>query len=231
MTKWKDTSLNLGERCLQFALNEFNNKVAEDKPNSFTSPRLREYFKICTRLINGKEVPIGATFRKGNWCAAAVSFCLHESLLPNEKPPHGYRLGVVEIIADMQKQGTYRSIQDVRKGNYLPKVGDVIFYDRSRPNEPATAWYRHIGRVLEVGGPQDFVCLSGNSMGKWRINNHKFTQPALLGFGEYSTASTVLVPESNVDESWQNVNIEELAPLIDTGDDLDVSDFWDLFKK
>lgn len=231
MKKWQDPKLTLGERCIAFSENELANGVAEDKPNSYTSPRIREYFKICTRIFNGKEVPVGLTFTKGNWCSAAASFTLHECLLPGETPPHGYRLGVVEIIADMQKLGTYRDVSVVQAGQYKLKMGDLIFFDRSRPNEPATAWYRHIGRVLTVDSDTAFTCISGNSFGKWRITKHTIPQAQLLGFGEYPTSTTVATPDHNVNMPWQSVNIEDLAPLENTGDNLEASDFWDLFGK
>lgn len=231
MNKWLDPNLTLGERCVAFAENEMANKVMEDTPNSFTSARIREYFKICTRIINGKEFPIGATFTKGNWCSAGASYCLHKSLLPGEAPVHGYRLGVVEVVADMQKLGTYRDIKDVKAGNYQIKVGDVIFFDRSNPSDPSTAWRRHIGRVLDVGNSQEFVCISGNSNGRWRVTNHKYTQPTLLGFGEYPTATTQATPDPNVKIDWDHVDIDTLAPMIDTGDQLDIDDVWDLFRK
>ena len=228
--KWKDPSLTLGERCVAFAENELANNVSEDKPGSFTSPRIKEYFKVCTRLVNGKETPIGLSFTKGNWCSAGVSFCLYNSLLPGEISPHGYRLGVVEVIADMQKLGTYRDIKEVRDGDYQIKVGDNIFFDRSQPGNPATAWYRHIGRVLDIGSSQEFTCISGNSNGKWRVTKHKFSQSTLLGFGEYPATNTQSIPNPHIDVPWQDVDIEELAPLVDTGDNLDISDIFDLIK-
>jgi hypothetical protein len=227
MKIWQDPSLTLGERCVAFAANELANGVAEDKPNSYTSPRLREYFKICTRLVNGKETPIGLTFTAGNWCSAGVSFCLHESLLPGETHPHGYRLGVVEVMADMQKLGTYRSITEAKNGSYQLKVGDPIFFDRSNPSNPASAWWRHIGRVHSVGAGGKFTCISGNSGGKWRLSNHDLTQKNLLGFGEYTTLTAVANPNVSID--WEHVSIDDLAPSQDTGKDLSVDNVWDIF--
>jgi len=49
-----------------------------------------------------KKTQIGNSFTAGNWCSAGVSFSLHESLLSGEEMPHGYRLGVIEVMADMQ---------------------------------------------------------------------------------------------------------------------------------
>lgn len=196
MEKWQDPALSLGERCIEFAKNEMAKGVAEDKPNSFTSPRIREYFKICTRLVNGKETPIGLTFTTGNWCAAGVSFSLYNCMLESDGTlPHGYRLGVIEVISDMQKRGTYRSIAQVRGGQYKLKVGDPVFFDRSNPNNPASAWWRHIGFVYSVGLNGKFVCISGNNGGKWRLSNHDINQASLLGFGDYPNVRVVKVVE------------------------------------
>ena len=235
MEKWHDKSLSLGERCIEFAKNEMANGVAEDKPNSFTSPRIREYFNVCTRLVNGKETPIGKTFKSGNWCSAGVSFTLYNCLLEEDGgKPHGFRLGVVEVISDLQKKGTYRSVDQVRKGQYKIKVGDPVFFDRSNPNNPDSAWWRHIGFVYSVGANGKFVCLSGNNGGKWRLSDHDINQKALLGFGDYPvvrtkeldnevvevvTEVTTTPPreEKQIVGDLSQVDIKDLAPSVDTG--------------
>lgn len=227
--KWKNPALTLGERCVAFAENELNNGVKEDTPKSYTSARLREYFKICTRLVKGKEIPIGSTFVAGNWCAAGASFSLHESLIPGEEPPHGYRLGVVEVIADMQKAGTFRTVAEAKSGAYVLKVGDPIFFDRSNPKNPDTKWWRHIGRVHTVGTKGSFTCISGNSGGKWRISNHNLNQATLIGFGEYNSTTAIANPDAVID--WSHLDVSVLAPLEDTGKDLAISKVWDFFNK
>lgn len=227
--KWKNPALTLGERCVAFAENELANGVKEDSPKSYTSLRLRDYFKICTRVSNGKESPIGLSFPAGNWCAAGASFSLHESLLPGEELPHGYRLGVVEVISDMQKNGSFRSIAEARSGAYKLKIGDPIFFDRSDPKNPESTWWRHIGRVHTVGVGGKFTCISGNSGGKWRISNHDLSQKTLIGFGEYNSLTAVTNPKIVVD--WSNIDLKNLAPSVDTGKDLDISKIWSFFSK
>lgn len=226
MKKWQDPSLTLGERCVAFAENELANGVAEDHKGSYTSPRLREYFAICTRLVNGKEVNLN--FKAGNWCSASVSFSLHESLLPGENKPHGYRLGVVEIVSDAQKSGLWRPITDVRSEKYKIKVGDPVVFDRSNSSKPETAWYRHIGRVLEVGSNGSYKCISGNSGGKWSVGDHNISQANLLGFCEYPSSVTLVVPETNIHD-WSNVDIALIAPHEDTGANLEADDFYNLY--
>jgi hypothetical protein len=225
MFKWQDPQYTLGERCVFFSENEMKNGVAEDKPNSFTSPRIREYFSIATRFQNGKEVPIPLPY--GNWCAICGSYAMYSSLLPGDVKPHGYRVGVVEIISDMQKLGSFRDKKEVLSNNYDPKVGDAVFFDRSRPNDPSTAWYRHFARIKSISS-DGFEAISGNSNGKWRVTNHKFNQPTLIGFGEYPSATTVYNPDQSTID-WESFDILALAPLEDTGDKLDASDFWNVF--
>ena len=231
MLKWQNPLLTLGERCVAFAENELNNGVKEDHPNSFTSPRLREYFSICTRKINGKEVPVNLP--AGNWCAASASFCLKNSLLPGEVAPHGYRLGVVEIVTDLQNKGMWVPIKDVSNGSYRMKIGDLIVFDRSQIGKPDTAWYRHIGRIYNVT-TTGFSCISGNSGGCWKISNHSLSQANLLGFGNYPEVNT----QPNATDAgldWSTVDVSQLAPLQDTGDNLSSDDFYniynDIFKK
>ena len=232
MIKWQNPLLTLGERCVAFAENEMNNGVKEDSPNSFTSARIREYFSICTRLVNGKEVP-QTGFVKGNWCAASASFCMNKSLLPGEIAPHGCRLGVVEIVSDLQKQGLFRSVQDALSESYMIEVGDLIIFDRSQPGKPETAWYRHIGRVYEVSTQvyfhhTDFKCISGNSGGCWKISSHNTSQKNLLGFGQYPTNNVPTKITQPVD--WSSIDLNDLAPSHDTGDNLEADDFNSIFK-
>ncbi len=222
MNKWQDPSLSLGERCVAFSENEMHNGVKEDKQGSYTSPRIREYFSICTRIINGKETHIN--FVQGNWCSAAASFALHESLLPGEVKPHGYRLGVVEVVADLQHNGLYHLASSVKSGAYSIKIGDSVIFDRSRPNEPATQWLRHIARVYSIDGNGGFQSISGNSGGCWKINNHTLSQANLLGFGEYPALNMVVIPNNDplpANELLESANGLNLAPLEDTGSFID----------
>lgn len=227
MLKWQNPLLTLGERSVAFAENEMKNGVKEDSPNSFTSPRIREYFSICTRQVNKKEIPVN--FTAGNWCAASASFCMKSSLLPGEEAPHGYRLGVVEIVSDLQNKGLWRPISLVRSssGGYNLHIGDLIIFDRSQPGKPETSWWRHIGRVYSIN-PKGFQCISGNAGGCWKISSHNYTQSNLLGFGEYPDINykTKYSPTKGID--WSSIDVSQLAPLEDTGKDLD--SFFDIYQ-
>ena len=227
MNKWQNPLLNLGERCVAFAENELNNGVQEDKPGSYTSSRIREYFSVCTRKINGKEVKLN--FTKGNWCAAGASFCMLNALLPGEEKPHKCRLGVVEIVSDLQAKELWRPVKDILSQSYIIKVGDIVVFDRSQLGKPETSWWRHVGRVYEVSN-SEFKCISGNSGGKWKITTHKTVQKNLLGFGQYPGINDSF---GKITESvdWSHIDLNDLAPMHDTGSNLSSDDFYDLYKR
>jgi len=227
MNEWQNPLLTLGERSVAFAENELKNGVKEDKPGSYTSARIREYFSLCTRKIYGAEVTLN--FTKGNWCAASASFCMMKSLLPGEKAPHGCRLGVVEIVSDLQSQGLWRPVSDVLNGSYIIQVGDLIVFDRSQPNKPETSWWRHVGRVYDIS-QSGFECISGNSGGCWRISNHKLSQSTLLGFGQYPSAKSTVIgfPTEGID--WSNIDLDDLAPPYDSGNNLSSDNFFSIYK-
>ena len=172
---------SLGIRCLRFMENEMNNGVTCN-PKLPATPRVKEYFSICTRNINGKEVPIGIT--QGNWCAAAISFSMHESLMPDEEMPHNYRVGCVEIQQDLQKSGKWFNADFMKRKLAPLMLGDILITDRSNPKDPSTAWWRHILRVSKVNPDDSFECISGNSTGgQFRISKHKLTDSNIVGFG------------------------------------------------
>lgn len=231
MSEWQNPNLSLGKRCVLFSENEMRNKVCEDKSHSYSSPRIREYFSICTRNINGKEVPI--PLKSGNWCAAAGSYALYSCILPGEFLPHKYRVGVVEVVADLQLNNLWIDIKKARQDFAILKVGDVVVFDRSRPNEPDTKWFRHFARIYDLGKDGSFQCISGNSGGCWRITNHNLSQNILLGFGSYPSLNNLITAndDKNVDEFWSDEDIIKIAPMEDTGSNLSIEKFCDEFEK
>jgi hypothetical protein len=178
---WQNKRLSLGERCVAFAENEMHTGVKEDKPNSFSSARIAQYFSICRR--RGTEKLLGLT--SGNWCAAAVSFCVKNSLIETEQPPHGYRAGAIEIENDMKENGTWRPVKLAIEKSFKPQKGDVVIFDRSDKSIPSSSWWRHIGFYYDDGKDGTFKLISGNNYGQWRIDTHSLTSKRLLGFGEY----------------------------------------------
>lgn len=228
MVEWQNKDLSLGERCVLFSLNEMKLGVKESSPNSFTSPRIIEYFSICTRLVNGKETPL--KLKSGNWCAISACFALHKSLLPNEIPPHGYRAGVVEVIADLKSKGLWHSRKDVLDLRYKIKIGDIVATDRSTPGKPETSWYRHCLRVSDVTD-KGFECISGNSSGMYKISKHKYDQLNLVGFGEYPELNYKIKNVTDVEEiDWNTFSLEDVNPTIDMDETFDFSKGMDLLK-
>ncbi|MCZ2224412.1 MAG: hypothetical protein LC122_12385 [Chitinophagales bacterium] len=212
--EWKNINLSLGERAVKFMESEMAMNVREIPIGSNTSPRIKEYFSICTRLMNNKEVPIGITI--GNWCSAAVSYSLYSSILDYETMPHGYRVGCVEIQADMQKNGLWRQTKLVKEGKFIPMVGDIVITDRSNPNDPSTSWNRHILRVYSYHNDGSFECISGNSGDRYSITKHLLNDKNLIGFGEYPNSKRDKIDLSIED----NNNYENL-----------IDDFYNYYEK
>jgi len=213
MEKWQDPSLSLGQRCLAFAENEMKNGVKEDKPNSFTSTRIKEYLAICKR--RGTEKHLGLT--SGNWCAAAVSFCLKNSLFEYEEVPHGFRAGAIEIESDLKDNKLWRPVQLARQGLFKPEPGDIVIFNRSNPNNPESAWWRHIGFYHSGDDKGNFKLISGNNGGCWKIDSHKYSSSKLLGFGEYS--DIIWRPQiiNTTDIPLEVSDIDNVTPLNDSG--------------
>jgi len=61
--------------------------------------------------------------------------------------------------------------KDIQSNKIKLKVGDVIFFDRSNPNNPRPLG-GDIGRVYSVSN-NSFECISGNSGGKWKVAKYE----------------------------------------------------------
>lgn len=210
-------SLLLGERCLKFMEEEMKNGVSCN-PNLPATPRIKEYFSICTRKINSKEVPIPLT--KGNWCAAAVSFSMYSSI-ENEEKPHNYRVGCIEIQQDLMAKHRWYKPEYIQEGIARILLGDIVITNRSNPNNPDSAWWRHILRVVSFNNDGTFECISGNSIGgQYKYSKHSIEDKNLMGFGLVSDREI-----KTLGIIHQNIEVEEkdLNPDIDT--------FYDLYDQ
>jgi len=204
---------SLGVRCLEFMQEEMKKDVTSN-PKLPATPRVKEYFSICTRLVNGKEVKLNLT--QGNWCAAAVSFSMYKSLAPGEKPLHGYRVGCIEIQKDLIDSGLWHSVKDIKSTSEL-MLGDILITDRSNPNIPNSSWWRHILRVSKINDDKTFECISGNSTGgKYRISKHKLTDKNIIGFGFIDNRKSVGSNETIVLPTKE----DDLNPVVDSFYDL-----------
>lgn len=206
-------SLTIGEQCLKFMEDEMKANVTCD-PRLPATPRVKEYFSILTRNINGKEVNLNLT--QGNWCAAAVSFSMFKTMNgPNDI--HGYRAGCIEIQNDLIKSKSWYNKEYIKEGIANLMLGDIVITDRSNPSNPDSAWWRHILRVYSVNG-DSFECISGNSVGgKYRVSKHTLSDKNLIGFGliderEIKTLGIINVP-IKVEEKDMNPEIDNFYDL------------------
>jgi hypothetical protein len=134
-----------------------------------------------------------------NWCSALQSFVHERALRPGERPVHGYRAGVVELVADVQVGedycGRWLGIEDVRAGDGWPCVGDLAVYNRSVAGRPETSWWRHVNRIESIHDDM-FVAIGGNERHKIRRGSYHFSNPKLMGF--------ILYPPARPDGSTRN---------------------------
>jgi hypothetical protein len=124
-------------------------------------------------------------------CAALVCWCTKQATRTTDDPPHGYRAGVVELVADVKDtdakwSGRWHNVKEVREGKWTPKPGDLAIYDRSNPTKPETSWWRHVNRVVSYSiAEQSFTTVGGNEQQKITLAVQSIHQTRLLGFIAY----------------------------------------------
>jgi len=162
--------------------------VGEAPPGSNSGPRVREYLAPCVRGDKNTKLHLTAS----NWCMAFSSWCTYQALNVHDKaPPHGYRAGVVEAVADVRDAGARWTGQWVpvalaRGGQWAPHPGDLAIYDRSDPRRPETSWWRHVNRVVTFDAAEGtFRTVGGNEGGKVALAEQAITKSTLLGFIAY----------------------------------------------
>ena len=178
---WQDPTKSLGERALYFSLSEKTKNVKEVPNGSNTSPEIKEYFKHATRIVKGQEKKLGLS--AGNWCAVSSCYATKQALLKDEKMPHGYRAGVVELIQDSMKLGNWKSAKDIRDKKYIMQRGDLAIFDRSVPGKPNTSWWRHVARVETVVQKDNktFRTLGGNEKNCYQFTERDITTKKFIG--------------------------------------------------
>lgn len=200
-------SMPLGVRALQIARAEQRAGVAE-LPGGKHSPRIQQYFTGCVRngqLVVGRYLP-----DETPWCAAGLGWCLQEAAVAGEALPHKRRLSVREIAQDGVALGTFRSAAAIRRGEYLPQVGDAWLMVRGgyaagpehNPFGPSQG-RGHVGRVTEVNG--DLVeTLDANINNTWTDVSRSVGDAELVG--------AVAHPRPDESESW-SPSAEDVAVL------------------
>lgn len=172
---------SLGERALAWSEAEAARGAGEDPKGSNGGPDVEAYFKGARR--RGSEELLG--LKSGNWCAAGASAALYAVLEPGETPPHGWRAGVVELVDDAKDQGLWVTVDEIRDGAPPPSRGDLAIYDRSEPENPSSAWWRHVNRIVEWRDDGTFRTLGANEGDGWGYGEHSLDEPKLLGFIRY----------------------------------------------
>jgi hypothetical protein len=217
---------SLGLRCVEVAENLF--WVRENPLGSNSGPEIARFFAPCTR--GDTETKLG--LKSGNWCAAFACYCMKKALAEGEPEPHGYRAGVVEIVADVSRKDEYykskwHPVSQVRNGTFSPAVGDLAIYDRSVTGRPETSWWRHVNRVTSYRG-STYTAIGGNENNGVRLASYDIEEQKLLGFIAYprppvevqrahipSPEEHIFTPEER-QEIWNNVALclDELSRKI-----------------
>lgn len=179
-------------------MKELGSGVKEEPPGSNSGPRIREYLAPCVRGDRNAKLHLTAS----NWCQAFASWCCYQALLPTDKgPPHGYRAGVVEAIADVRDPnakwtGRWVSVAEMRATGWCPFPGDLAIYDRSIKGKPETSWYRHVNRVVSFDEKEGtFRTVGGNEGQKVSLAEQHITKSSLLGFIAYPQEHHIQVKE------------------------------------
>jgi hypothetical protein len=179
---WLDT-LTLGERTLYW----IGGELAAD-PREIPGPkhdmRILSYSKHCRRggTFGGVSAPGVPVWAGGTplplprdedaWCAAAASASLLGALKPGEKPPHGLRVSVRELVEDARAGGTLRG------ADYEPQPGDLAIYARAG-GDPMKGGTGHVRMVVGAQpGAAEYLGVGGNEGNKWTWARHPMRPPS-----------------------------------------------------
>lgn len=164
---------SLGRLALEVALGELDARVREEPPGSNSGPRIREYLSGCER--DGKPVSIPA----GDWCAAAITWCLMMAArAAGVASPILRRLAVREATADGIAAGLWRS----KASGYIPQPGDLTVYTRVAGESPLTGGRGHINIVAHVDDATTYVTIDPNAGVEWARKTRRFDDLSLLGW-------------------------------------------------
>lgn len=192
---WRDPGLSLGARCVLWSLGQVDLPEAKESPaGSNAGPYIAKLFKGVER--NGK--PLGIS--RGNYCAAGVSAALLACLLPGEVAPHRPRAGARELFAD--NPDAYVTATTLRAGWRL-NPGDLLLWDRSEPGRPETAWWGHVGRVIEHDGGPVVETIEANTGTNraWAKLSRRLDDPRLLGAMAYPSYEMPTPPSVETSEA------------------------------
>ncbi|MCQ2508055.1 MAG: CHAP domain-containing protein, partial [Dorea sp.] len=122
----------------------------------------------------------------GDWCAMFVSFCLHYAEVDKDMMPreaHCQRW--INLLKDDEEQAYHYH----RREDYLPKVGDLIFFDWDAYKKEEERTSDHIGIVAELienlsGEVVKVRTIEGNSSDKVQYVTYEINDSSIMGYGE-----------------------------------------------
>lgn len=105
------------------------------------------------------------------WCAFFVSWCARQAAIPVEIINNSAyaRVGIASCLFHVE----YKD-----KSNYLPKPGDLIFYDYSGAG---TEWH-HVGLVMELRDGYVYS-IEGNTSKQVKVCRHSWKSASIKGYG------------------------------------------------
>ena len=186
---WRDPRHTLGERCCAWLGDQLERGLLREFPGPANNPAVLALSKHCRRggTLLGVEADGSPRWRGGSplalkhdadpWCAATASESLRCCLLPGERPPHGLRVSVRELVEDAKVQRT------IWGPEYTPLPGDLAILARDGEN-PMRGGRGHVRRVLLVEGDR-YHALGGNEGDALTLAWHPLREPALVGFVAY----------------------------------------------
>lgn len=119
----------------------------------------------------------------GDWCAMFASFCLHYANVKDFPQQQSCNWWIVEL---KEAELYYEA------ASYVPRKGDIIFFERSRtaetpPDAPVDS--DHVGIVMEIlpateEEPAQVRTIEGNSGNTVEIKQYDLTDPRIVGYGQ-----------------------------------------------
>ena len=108
-----------------------------------------------------------------SWCACFVSYCANQC---------GYiEAGIIPKFASCQGEGVqwFKSCGLWKDGGYIPKAGDIIFFDWANKHDGSSD---HVGIVERVENGRVYT-IEGNSNDMCKENNYDLNSIEIQGYG------------------------------------------------
>lgn len=181
-SSWADgvvlDDLSLGERCCLWLGYQFGLDIRET-PGTVDNETILSYSEHCRRggrLLGVTQdntpvwdggTPLPLPDDESAWCAATQSECLRCCLLPGEKPPHGLRVSVRELVEDAREAGT------LRPPEWRPTPGSLAILGRAG-RSPLEGGPGHVRGVILVDGDR-YRAIGGNEADSVRYDWHSLS--------------------------------------------------------